>query len=94
MSDQTASAASNGDASSIDVDEDTTVNPENLAERHSPRGRRRRRRLTSRVRRHVVRSNALRMVLSIFLGIAVVAASTYLARKSTDFDITLIRSRR
>ena len=90
MSDQTASS---GDSSSIDLDEDTTVNPENLAERQGPRTRRRRRRLTSRMRRHIVRSNALRMLLSIFLGVAVIAASTYLARKSTDFDISLVRRR-
>ena len=82
------------DASSIADEEDTTVGAEALAARPAPRSRRRRRRrLSQQVQRQVARSNLMRVLLSVVLGLGVVAASTYLARVSANVDIPVVRYR-
>jgi hypothetical protein len=82
------------DSSSIALDEDTTLTPETQAARREPRRRRHRRRLTDEVKRRVMRSNVIRVVVGVVLSLAVVAFSTYLARKSMDVEFSVTRSPR
>jgi hypothetical protein len=86
-------SVTNSGASSINEDEDTTVGPEALAARPEPRSRRRRKRLSQRVQRQIARSNFVRIALSILLGLGVVAASTYLARFSSNVDFSIARTK-
>ena len=82
--------ASPSDGSSIHADEDTTLTPEAMASRPEYKPRRHRRRLSVKIRQQVMRSNVVRVVLAVALGLCVVATSTYLAQKSTEFDVASI----
>jgi hypothetical protein len=78
------------EGSSIHADEDTTLTPEAMASRPEYKRRRHRRRLSVKIRQQVMRNNVVRAVLAVALGLCVIAASTYLAHKSTEFDLASV----
>jgi hypothetical protein len=93
MNDDTPEQPTGTDVSSIHADEDTTLNPEAMGGRPEYKRRRRRRRLTDKVKARVLRNNIIQIALSIVLGLGVIATSTYLAHKSNSFDLSVARRR-
>jgi hypothetical protein len=94
MNDEAPEHPTGTDASSIQADEDTTQNAEVMGGRPEYKRRRRRRRLTDKVRARVLRNTVIQIGLSIVLGFGVVAVSTYLGHKSNNFELSVSRSPR
>jgi hypothetical protein len=94
MNDEAPERPTGTDVSSIQSDEDTTQNAEVLGGRPEYKRRRRRRRLTDKVRARVLRNTVIQIGLSIVLGFGVIVVSTYLGHKSNNLELSVIRGPR
>lgn len=94
MNDEARDRPTGTDVSSIQSDEDTTLNAEVMGGRPEYKRRRRRRRLTDKVRARVLRNTVIQISLSIVLGFGVIAVSTYLGHKANGVELSVVRNPR